>query len=263
MALFHIYGDESGKMGLNVDRTSYCGFVGHVSQWQVFAQNWTNCRFKWQVPPLHMTRIMFPDNKDDEWKKVKDDWGKSWEDKRKLMLEDFASIVRSSDIICVGAVVDAAHFRNICDSDPDFKKFHKNPVHFAFHTFVMRGIEKVETVDKYSPIGIVVDNDQEYSMRIYGQLEGLKISFPKVKERIHSLSFVDDSSYPGVQAADMIAYESRRIMVERISNPDSTSDLYDNLTFMRVHQPHYYPPEVLNKMQQSLAKGIADGTIKI
>jgi hypothetical protein len=52
-----------------------------------------------------------------------------------------------------------------------------------------------------------------------------------------------------IQLADMIAYESRRVMVERMTNPDATSDLYDNLTLMRTHQPRFCTPAVLDELQ--------------
>jgi hypothetical protein len=269
MAVFHIYGDESGKMSSNVDRTSFCGYVAHSSVWQIFATNWNNCRFKWQVPPIHMSRIMFPDSTDDQWKKVKADWGTVWEKKRDLMLEDLASIVKSADIACVGAVVDSKHFRFLADSDPDFKKLYRDPVHLAFHTFVMRGIDRTEIIDKSSSIGIVIDNDKEFAVKCYEQLEGLKEladrdqAFARVKERVHAISFVNDNSYPGVQAADMIAYEARRAMVERIKNPDYTSDLYDDITFRRSHQPHFYTPEALDLLQANMKKDLANGTIQL
>ena len=257
MALFHIYGDESGKLSGGSDYTSFCGYVGHVSAWGVFAQHWNNCRFKWQVPPIHMSRIMYPDSKDDEWKKVKDDWGDAWEKKRNIMLRELGEIVRSSDIACVGAVVDCKHFRLLADRSPLFKKAYRDPIHMAFHMFIMRGIDATEVTDKYSQVGIVIDNDKDYSMACYKQLESFKSlaetgpTFARVKERVHAISFVNDASYPGVQAADMIAYESRRIMVERLSNPDATSDLFDHLTFMRTHQPKFFTPAILDLLQST------------
>jgi hypothetical protein len=36
---------------------------------------------------------------------------------------------------------------------------------------------------------------------------------PRVKDRVHAISFVKDASYPEVQAVDMIAYEARPVMV--------------------------------------------------
>jgi hypothetical protein len=249
MANFHIYGDESGKLSGKADITSFCGYVGHISAWAQFADIWRNCRLKWQVPPVHMARIMYPDGKDDDWKKVKTDWGTSWEKKRDLMLKEFADIVRSSDIMCVGAIVDCKHFRHLADTDPLFKEAQRDPIHMAFHTFLMRGIEKTNIVDDCSPISIVIDDDPEFAMKVYEQIETLKTTFPHVKKRVHAVSFVDDFSYPGVQAADMIAYEGRKIMVEKMTNPDATSDLYDDLTFHRVHQPQFYNAKILDQLR--------------
>ena len=39
-----------------------------------------------------MTRVMFPDNKDDDWKKVKQEWGTAWEKKRDIMLRELSSL---------------------------------------------------------------------------------------------------------------------------------------------------------------------------
>lgn len=278
MAVFHIYGDESGKLHQS-DYTSFCGYVGHISLWQGFAAMWNNLRFKWQVPPIHMARIISPDNKDDEWKKVKDEWGTSWVTKRDVMLKEFAELVRTAGVVCVGAIVDSKHFRQVADSDPDFKKLYRDPIYMAFHTFVMRGIDKTEVIDKLSPIGIVIDDDEEFAMGVYQQLNTLRKDLDnerkkyadekvverikRVRDRVHAITFVDDASYPGVQAADMIAYEARKIMVARLKDPNATSELYDELTFLRTHQPKFYRPEVIDELQASLKENIANGTIKL
>lgn len=269
MAVFHMYGDESGKLSGNAERTSFCGYVAHISQWQVFANFWNDCRMKWGVPPIHMSRIRFPDSKEDEWKKVKQDWGTAWEKKREFLLRELSQIVFDSRIVCVGAVVDSKHFRTLCDIDPTFRKMYRDPVHLAFHTFVMRGIDRTEVIDKYSPIGIVIDNDKEFAMKCYEQLETLKElaahdpRFTRVKERVHAISFVNDNSYPGVQAADMIAYEARSAMVERIKDPAYTSEFYDNLTFGRTNQPQYFTAEVLDMLHADMKEKIANGELTV
>jgi hypothetical protein len=110
MAVFHMYGDESGK-GHQSDYTSFCGYVAHISVWQGFGELWHRLQMKWQVPAIHMGRIMSPDKKDDAWKRVKADWGVTWERKRDLMLAEFSLLIRNSPIVSIGAIVDSAHFR--------------------------------------------------------------------------------------------------------------------------------------------------------
>jgi hypothetical protein len=252
-AAFVICGDESGKLGKNTDFTSFCGYIAHISEWQRLDLEWNNARLRFQCPPIHMSRIMAPDQKDDEWKATKNKWGMDWEARRDLMLQDFAKTVLAAQVICIGAVVDAAHFRHLCDIDPKFKARFKDPIYMAFHTFVMRGIEKTEIIDKCSPITLFLDDDKQFAMGCYDYIWQLKSDFPKARERVHGVAFVNDASYPGVQAADMIAYESRRLMVERKAKPDTPmSDRYMDLTLYAIHQPHYYNAAVLDELRAGM-----------
>ena len=61
----------------------------------------------------------------------------------------------------------------------------------------------------------------------------------------------------------MIAYETRRMMKERIKNPDFTSKLYEHLTFFGSNQPKFYRPEDIDALQESTKEAIANGVVKI
>jgi hypothetical protein len=246
---FHVYVDESGKLGKS-DYTSSCGYVSHISEWQRFAQEWENCRFHWGVPPIHMAAIMFPE-RDKEWLEIQRKWGSQWERKRDEMLAELCMIVRHSHVNCVGAVVDSGHFKAMQDSE--FKKAAKNPLYLAFHELVMSAIEETEKVSSEVEIGLILDDDQDYSIGCYRLLNDLKLQFPKVKKRIASMCFVDDRIYPGVQAADVIAYEARRLMVERKSNPEfPPSPLFVALTMDLSHQPRLYTAAILDTLEGNL-----------
>jgi len=263
MAEFYIYADESGKMSSKADYISLCGYISHVSEWQRFSLEWNNCRFRWGVPAVHMNRIMFPERKEDEWLDIRKKWGRDWEAKRDLMLDDFAATIRNAHLVCIGAAVDAKHFRSLPESE--FKKEAKDPVYLAFHTLVMRGIEKTETVDKCSPISIVVDDgDEEYSIGCIKLLNSLKQhpspKFQKVRDRIDGMCFGNDRSYPGLQAADMVAYEARRLLVERIKDPKAEpSKLYESLTLLLIHQPGLYTPAILDQLERGTLEAIREG----
>jgi Protein of unknown function (DUF3800) len=278
IVMFLIFGDESGKLHQS-DYTSFCGYVAHVSTWNTLSGMWNACRLRWQVPPIHMARVMHPDRKDDQWKRIKEEWGESWEAKRDVMLGEFATLVKGSGIICVGGIVDAAYFRKVADSDPSFKAIFKDPIYMSFHSLLMRGIDKTEVVDTHASIGIVIDDDEEFAMAVYQQLnnfrkeldpqlrkrydEPTREKMKRVKDRVHAITFADDASHPGLQAADMIAYETRKMMVERITTPDATSELYEQLTFFRTNQPKFYRPVDIDALQAGLKEAIANGAITI
>jgi hypothetical protein len=259
MAAFHIYLDDSGKFGNPKNRyTAMCGYVAHQSEWNRFSQEWMNCRHVWQVPPVHMSPIMYPD-RDPAWQKVKDDWGTNWESKRNVMVKQFAEIVVRCNIVCVGAVIDAEHYRSL--PRDKFTEAH-TPVSFAFQHALIKAVMATEVTDKHSPISVIIDDDREDSMRCYELLGTLRNLVPKIKERVDGICFVNDRSYPAVQAADMIACESRLLMEARAN--DSTkeaSDVYLLLTRWGIHQPSLYTPDSLDKWHQGCVTHGADNEL--
>ena len=64
----------------------------------------------------------------------------------------------------------------------------------------------IESIERSSinpqPISLVIDDDPEFAMQCYEWLNILKDTFPKVKERVAGICFVNDRVYAGVQAAE-------------------------------------------------------------
>lgn len=251
VAYYRITADESGKLKSTADYTSFCGYFGIAREWDRVEIEWEATRTKWAVPPIHMAKIFRPDD-DEQWSKVKARWGKHWETRRDDMLRDFYTVVFNSKVACVGAVVDAAHFRNMPDSA--YKREARDPIFLSEQTMIMEAIERAELTSSFPyPISLVIDDDQEFAMECYRLLNVLKATFPKVKQRICGICFVNDEVYAGVQAADMIAYEARRLMVEQKKNPDyEISTMYRALTHNGMNQPRLVTAAVLDELNSSM-----------
>jgi hypothetical protein len=251
MGGFYVYADDSGKhQNPKNPFISFCGYVATSSEVARFSEEWLKCRHIWQVPPIHMSPIMYPD-RDEAWQKVRDSWGDDWEAKREAMLLELAGIVCRGSMLCVGAVVDAEHYRSMRES-----KFTQqfNPLNLAFQRVVMRTIETTELVDKHTPIGVVIDDSREGYLHCYDMLDRLKQAFPRVRERIGSLCFVDDEAFPMVQAADMIAFESRQFMEARVKDPAvKSSELFIRLTRWKMHQPKFITGDMLDKWDRDMS----------
>jgi len=247
VAEFYLYTDESGKLQSS-DYTSFCGYVAHTSEWQRLARVWTDSRFKWGIPPIHMAEIMHPDRRPGgDWAKKKAEWGALWEEKRDAMLEEFADIIRYSHAVCVGNVVDAAHFKKMPDSP--FKKVMDNPIYLSFYNTIRDSLDKIDrAMSSEHNLSVVMDDDEEFAMKCYQYLNQVRKAFPhEVGKRIDAICFGNDKAYPGIQAADMVAYESRSFMVARQKDKDLVpSGLYALLTRGGMHQPTLYTAEFLD-----------------
>jgi hypothetical protein len=221
---------------------------------------WKACRFKWQIPPVHMSRIMWPERKEDAWTRKWKEWGDGWETKRNAMLEELGTIIHNADIICIGAVVDANAYR-LVRADTTRRLVWKDSNVFALHEVIMREIERIETVDQVSPVSLVIDDDPEHAKDYYDQFNNLKThtdqKFQKVK-RVNAISFCDDDAYPGLQAADMIAWSARTWMVDngedhKLAEP---TDLLKLLTHSSMYQPRIYTSKILHELGANTAAGI-------
>jgi hypothetical protein len=111
LAVFHIYVDESGKLASKDDYTCLSGFLGHETQWDYFSEMWKACRLKWGIPPLHMSRVVSPTRKQDEWTRIYESWGTNWIPMRDDMLVQFASIIDQAGLVALGTIVDAKKYR--------------------------------------------------------------------------------------------------------------------------------------------------------
>jgi len=258
MAVFHVYLDESGKLSGKSDYTCLGGFVASAAEWNRVSFEWNSCLFKWRIPPVHMSRIMASlkrdeeEKRDDAWKKKKHEWGTLWESRRNQFLEELAMIIHRSSLVCVTTLVDANAYRKIqgeagCDlvwSDSNV---------FAFHNVLMRSIENIETIDRCAPIGVVLDDDPEHAKSYYDMLTTLRTHsdqrFRKVSERVRQITFCDDAIYPGLQAADLVAFVCRRFKVDDVQDEERLDQiphsLYPHLTVAGVHHSHIYTEDLL------------------
>lgn len=245
MAHFYIYGDESGKLEQS-QITSFCGYVGHATEFERVMMEWNNCRFTWGIPPIHTRLIMDPGrDKSGEWGRIRTDWGNLWEDKRDEMLNDFSLILLRSHLAATGAVVDAEHFRFMPTSP--WKAAMKNPIYISLYTLLMESLDKIDRISTSLPVSIVIDDDPQTAIGCYGLLTELRKQFPRVRERLTAVTFGDDKQYPALQMADMIAYHSRSFMVERITKKDAVPSLvYTAITKRGIHQPKFWSAEALD-----------------
>ncbi|MFZ0393990.1 MAG: DUF3800 domain-containing protein [Terracidiphilus sp.] len=229
MANIYIYGDESGKFR-NSAFVSMCGYVGQRDDWQELSSYWADEMGQRGLPPIHMSQMFSPTPKA-AWREVRERYGPDdWPGARSRIIERFANLVRAGKIYAVGAVVDAEHFRNLPDSE--FKRFYQDPVFLGLYVLLFSGIRRISRVDPWGSVGFVVDDDPETAPKFYQRLNRIR-QMPhelcvEIKKRIGAITFARDGGYPGLQAADMLAYVARRRLLAGSDVPWPT-DLYDTL----------------------------------
>ena len=102
-------------------------------------------------------------------------------------------------------------------------------------------------VDPSPSIGIVLDDDDEWSLKFHEYIKAVEklLSITEIK----SVCFVDDKVFPGVQAADMVSYEARRAMKGFKENPSrEISDVFIEMIWGKDNLPLLITADVLDEL---------------
>ncbi|MGA3160163.1 MAG: DUF3800 domain-containing protein [Terracidiphilus sp.] len=250
--LYH-YGDESGK-ACSSDFVSLCGYTIDHKDVREFSTAWINCLERWMVPPIHLREIYhlnLSPNKPDRWLQKKTEWGRHWERRRDEMLSEFASLVLASSVKPVGTVLDAKHFRS--GACPQLgKRVGGDPIYLAFRRTVLFCIENIKRSVSDPGIGIVVDDDKDTSVGFHKWVNEIKHdNQAPLGKLIKSLCFVDDKSFPLIQAADMLAYAARqRLVVQTTDDTILPAAIYERLTKKLDQQPEILDASSLDRLEQ-------------
>jgi hypothetical protein len=227
MAILHACLDESGKFK-DSEYVSFCGYISDVERWETFSREWDDLRTKRGVPPIHTASV-----------------------KDIALLLEFAEIIQKYALRAIGVAVDVNAF--ISRSEKFKKRFHKGDPHFLTFYTVICSIEKLMNDDP-ATVSLICDDEEGQAIQCYKLLTSLKSQYPSVRKRFPSICFVDDESYPPLQAADMLAHCARSVLIEMSRGATvGRKELYTALTG-QLGQPLLYDSELLSELESNVEK---------
>lgn len=189
--------DESGKQG-DSDHVVFAGFYATSEQWDLFSHEWNG---KLRKHGLTYWRTSKAAQLAGEFKKFRG--------RRRDLKNLTVSLVETICQYAWGATassISMADYRALSD---DTRARFKDPLYCAFEADIksLVGGEGVEPLDRFN---LLCDDSDEYSgdcLRVYRELRKLE---PSLADKIGSLCFVNDQTYPPIQAADLIAFCRRK-----------------------------------------------------
>lgn len=263
--MIYLYFDESGK-GDAADWVSVCGYGIKAHNLSRFNRAWGECEDRAGIGgPLHMREVYHLDykrpNRINPWLQKRAELGSEtkWVEWRNRMVGQFGDLVLAAaiewtidhgGIIPLGAVVEAAHFRS--GKCPRLqKRSDEDPVNFAFQETILRYLRARLPADSDLNVGIVIDHDKESAHAFHKWVDKLKYGPNQEFGRaIKSLCFVNDSIYPLIQAADMLAYVSRQRRLSGVSASQVVpANLYGKLTVNVSVEPEVLDSSRLDQLE--------------
>lgn len=200
MAILYAYFDESGKKGDHpvVTFTGVC-----VSQFKLanFDDAWNTLLRQYGLPYLHMAKAS----------RLKENNGPKMPrnqtfDERTNALMPFADCINENLEMGLVQALDVKGFNSLSEAAKVGLGSPDDPYYIAFSNGLMEVVNYVHGDDR---ISLICDDDAETAWNCYTHYRGVKRAHEEIREKIVSLSFADDESFPALQAADMVAFLSR------------------------------------------------------
>jgi hypothetical protein len=207
--------DDSGKDNNTSERAVVlAGYLGDDRSWHALTDQWLHLLFKHGISWVHM-REMIP---------LQGEYGnRGWTPTiRDGILAEFIQAIRQSDLAGFGVAVDADAWRalprEIKTSDGGDGSAHD----FCFARILRKVKDRIKLVRPRDFISIKFDCDQEFSPTRFRRFSAAKEHDEELRWYLGEISFSDPKIYAPLQAADLLAWETRKQLVQKLGGYNST-----------------------------------------
>jgi hypothetical protein len=200
--------DDSGKQA---DSPFVCiaGFLAHCSYWYRFVEQWNPLLQRYGITNLHMKELM---SSNGEFKEF------SPEQRNKLIVE-VMQIIKANELCGFGAAVDAKYWNTL---PKEIKKKYGNAEEFCFQRILRMMRDYMVSCNETDHVSITFDHDQEFSNPRLTRFNNITKRDPLARERFISICFARTRPYPPLQAADVLAWETRKMLESRYEGKEKS-----------------------------------------
>jgi hypothetical protein len=140
--------------------------------------------------------------------------------KRDSVLDDFIQVVRETRLTGVGVALETAAWRKLKKENPDLD--FGNVQQFCLQRILRLIIDRLHAAKIDDKIALVFDTDPEFGANRFNIFCALMGHDERATRRLQSITFGHPAYYPGLQCADILAWETRKEMGQRLGGHRST-----------------------------------------
>lgn len=205
-----VYFDESGKLQNRDQYVVFAGVAGHIDEHSAFSRDWA-ALLGTTVKHIHMRDAMWCRGEFNNW----NDRGK---DRDELLIE-CAKLTQRSVAMLIASPMSKADFRSLSTTE---QQRLKNPVYGGFE-----GCVRVLAAEfKNHDLSLWYDESQEYAKTCLDLYHRIKSTSSALRNQLRSITFADDTKFPALQAADMVAYSTFVVRRDGESAPMIIREMY-------------------------------------
>jgi hypothetical protein len=197
----HLFLDDSGKEGqATTPIVCLAGYLAHDDVIASLNEKWIQLLIKYGIPEIHMKSLvpMTGIYKDVGWS----------DEQRDAVVAEFIEVINSTNMVGVGIAVNTAAWRKYKGKYPKINV--GNIQQFCLNRAVSRVIARLHEVGVDDHLSLVFDTDPEFGVARFNTFCALMRYDTRANRRLMAITFGHPMFFPGLQAADLLAWETRK-----------------------------------------------------
>jgi hypothetical protein len=139
--------------------------------------------------------------------------------KRDAVLNDFIDVIRRENLVGVGIAVKMAAWRVLIKAYRDVR--FGTVQEFCLQRILRRVTDRLQAAQVEDHVALVFDRDPEFAANRVNLFNAIIAHRPQGR-LLGSITFANPRLYPGLQCADILAWETRKEMIQRMGGHQST-----------------------------------------
>jgi hypothetical protein len=240
--------DDGGKESSLTNRViCVAGYVAAgMAIWNGFHEIWKNRLMMHNMEWLHMKDFMCEDSKEYRYLNLK------WEQKKPI-LEGFSAAIKMSQLIGFGVALDAEAWREL---PKETVNEHVSAQDFCFMRLLRLIVNRMKVSAPNDYVSIMFDCDRNYTPARFQQYIRVREKVPDAAKFLTAFTIGEPRTFLPLQAADLLAWETRRDLIRKsqgfVSRPE--------LQHMLMALPGFFPDYTgehwsKEELQKNLSRG--------
>jgi Protein of unknown function (DUF3800) len=263
VVFIHCFLDDSGKESQpTMPVVTMAGYCAESDALNSVHRKWAQLLLKHGIPGIHMKELIHLSG---TYR------GLGWDMlKRDAVLSDFISVIREERLVGIGVAVKMSAWRGMVKEhrDVDFGTVQQ----FCLKRILRRVIDRLSSAQAEDSVALVFDRDPEFSSNRINLFNALLTHRAAARKLLCSITFADSWRYPGLQCADILAWETRKEMMQRLGGHQSTKRWIAMFTKMPQYHLDYIgelwdeqgfeDPKVIESFRQDQVSSVSSSSPK-
>jgi hypothetical protein len=211
--MLHCFLDDSGKDSQPTNRwVCIAGYLVGSDAIRTLNEKWFSLLMRHQVLEIHM-RDLIPVQ--GEYKRL------GWDqNQRDVVLNECIGIIRETPMTGIGVALETAAWRKLKQENKDLA--FENTQQFCLQRILRLIMDRLQAMGNSEQIALVFDTDPQFGANRFNIFCALIAYRNEARRRLSSITFGYPAYYPGLQCADILAWETRKDMGQRLGGHQST-----------------------------------------